>query len=371
EAQKELERRRAELAAGSGLPVCQHPAPTAPSPTQGQPDPAPAAASSASHNYNYAMLARQHSPAPRASQHPDTDRPAIKTYPTLNAAFYANNPAAGRVWYLLRWLDPMGRGWLDLAEVKKRLTEGSERVYCGRRLRQILNKENGRLWDLTANGRIRYKSPAKVAAALDCGRFTGNPVDIPLHVFLGGIKQVRAHFYASYHSGRKENNPISRRTLRELTGVPESTQRVYDKVAGVTAVCNWSIENNTREHVENAAWKHGRGIFEFTDWQGKVGERGRKYLAVRLPNSYETTQAKSPKGRQKKINRAIDLVIKRARGIGSSVNRIYFPNGNAAVKAYNRNPEHDHYYKLALPDSKKPSKLTSGRLMLWDCIGAL
>ena len=58
---------------------------------------------------------------------------------------------------------------------------------------------------------------------------------------LGGIRQVRAHFYASYHSSRRESNPISREVLRELTSVPERTQREYEQAADVACQRNIAV----------------------------------------------------------------------------------------------------------------------------------
>ncbi|HET6443402.1 MAG TPA: hypothetical protein VFI27_02390, partial [candidate division Zixibacteria bacterium] len=219
---------------------------------------------------------------------------------------------------------------------------------CGwRRLRQLLTQGEKFFWTRDGVGRLWINGPAKVAQALGCNRLKGKPIALPVAVLLGGIKKVRAHFYASFHSGRHTTNPISREALRELTGVAERTQQVYDQAAKIDQRRNMAIgEKYKKTYAEERAWQQGRGVFRFIDSNGYQGRKGQEYLAWHLPNSYQGPHEKRSKGRQKKINRQLrDLVMKGMRGNGpEKVDRVFWSHGAAAGRAYNRNPGIDAYW---------------------------
>ena len=225
--------------------------------------------------------------------------------------------------------------------------QSSLRVCGWRRLRQILNQGEDLFWTRDRTGRLWINGPAKVAQAIGCNRLKGKPIALPITALLGGIKQVRAHFYASFHSGRHTNNPISREALRELTGVAERTQQVYGQTAKIDQQRNVAVgEKYKKIFAEERAWQQGRGVFRFIDSNGYQGRKGQEYLAWHLPNSYHGPHEKCCKGRQKKINRQLrDLVMKGMRGNGpEKVDRVFWSHGAAAGKAYNRNPVIDAYW---------------------------
>ena len=66
------------------------------------------------------------------------------------------------------------------------------------------------------------------------------------------MQEVRAHFYASFHSGRAmSNNPVSRASLRELTGVPERTQLAYEKAVKLQPRRNLAVgERSSKAALE-------------------------------------------------------------------------------------------------------------------------
>ena len=274
----------------------------------------------------------------------------VKVYPSLAQAMLQTELAApGRVYWLLKHLDPQGRGWLSVDDIRFHLTnkQSSLRVCGWRRLRQLLTQGEDLFWTRDGVGRLWINGPAKVAQELGCYRFKGKPIGLPLAVLLGGIKEVRAHFYASFHSGRHTNNPISREALRELTGVAERTQQVYDQAAKIDQQRNMAVgEKYKKIFAEERAWQQGRGVFRFIDSKGYQGRKGQEYLAWHLPNSYHGPHEKRCKGRQKKINRQLrDLVMKGMRGNGrDAVEQLFWANGAAAGGAYNRNPKSDAYW---------------------------
>jgi len=272
---------------------------------------------------------------------------------------------------LLRYLDQEGQGWLPIDFIQEKLTANdSELRVCGRRqFRNLLQQGRGVFWERAcpepAEGdkacpeslpracrggrgeRVWFKSAAKVAAALGVERLSGHPVQLPIEALLGGIGQVRAHFYASFHGGRRSENPVSRSKLEEITHVPERTQRIYEQTAGVNSQHNIAIgPQYSEKEVQERAWRHGRATFNFIDKEGKQGPAGQNYVAWRLPNSYEGCHEPSPKGRQKKINQQLrELVMKGMRANGrEKVERLFWANGAAAGKGYNRNPGIDAYW---------------------------
>jgi hypothetical protein len=224
--------------------------------------------------------------------------------------------APGRVWLLLQHLDTQARGWLWVDDVREKLTnkQSPTRVCGWRRLRQILSQGENVFWTRDRSGRIWIRGSARVAMALYVDRLVGKPVELPLPALLGGIGDVRAHFYASFHSGRRDSNPITRQKLRELTGVPERSQHDYERQAGVDSQRNMTIgERYSVKEVQERAWRHGRAAFHFVDIQGKQGKPGREYIAWHMPNSYQGPHDPCCKGRQKKINRQLRETIERPR----------------------------------------------------------
>ena len=278
--------------------------------------------------------------------------------------------APGRLWLLLRYIDREGRGWISLEQAQDELCHKESALrLCGRRqLRNLLRQGQDIFW-LRDKERLWLKSAGRVAVALGVERLRDRPVALPLSTLLGGIGQVRAHFYASFHSGRPANekektgSPINRATLEKITHVPARTQRLYEERAGVLCQANMAIgERLTQQNLQERAWRHGRATFLFNDHEGKQGPAGGRYVAWRLPNSYKGPHATSPKGRQKKINRQIDLVNSRAQGndldravvrsrttTPGTVDRLFHTNGQKAGRAYNRDQSQDIYWPAGRP----------------------
>ncbi|MCA9873057.1 MAG: hypothetical protein KC441_05365 [Anaerolineales bacterium] len=273
----------------------------------------------------------------------------VKLYPDIALGMLRQEQTAvGRIWLLLRALDPQGRGWLYVDDVRAMLSrKGSTLRVCGwRRMRSLLQEGEGTFWQRDKT-RIWLYSTARVATSLNVPRLTHWPVYLPLTVLSAGIGTVKAHFYASFHSGRRGGKPISRDTLENITGIPGRTQRVYEKVAGVVTQHNIAIgERYTPENVQKRAWLHGNACFGFTDHHGCQGPKKRRYIAWHLPNSYEGCHRRSPKGRMKKINRQIDLVNRRAQGNGMR-KRLFYANGAQAAKAHGRSMTVDAFWYSA------------------------
>ena len=182
--------------------------------------------------------------------------------------------------------------------------------------------------------RLWLRSVAKVAAALGLTHLSGHPVALPIHILTRPIGEVKAHFYASFHSGRNhDHQPIARTTLSQLSGVSHQTQRQYEKRAGVRPRTNFALgELATAENREERSWKQGTGVFLFTDYRGQHGPAQTAYLAWQLPNDYTGPHDRQPKRRHKRLNRQLaDLRLQGTAGNGH-FQRTFFADGCAAVK---------------------------------------
>ena len=274
----------------------------------------------------------------------------VAVYPSLLLAMLKQDQeTAGRVYLLLRYLDTNGRGWFHIDEIRERLTrkESPLKVMGWRRLRQVFRQGESVFWERDSKGRLWLRSALKIALELDCHRLKGKRVDLPLKALLGGIGAVRAHFYASFHSGRRSDNPISRDTLEDITGLCPRTQRAYDRLAGVKRQQNIAVgPKHTEITAKEQYWQRGRAVFAFVDSQGQRGTKNRHYLAWQLPNSYQAPHRQRSKGRQKKINQQLAKLVNH--GVQatdqSEVDKLFWPDGAAAGRAYSRDQELDAYW---------------------------
>lgn len=262
--------------------------------------------------------------------------PSLALSPDLALALLNHNRVAeSRIWFLLRYLDEKGRGWITVAEARQQLSEQTSSWFvCGwRQLRILLAQGDGLFWRREGE-RLWLCSLVKVAAALGLTRLSGHPVALPLSILTQPIGMVKAHFYASFHSGRNaEHQPIARATLCQLSGLSPQTQRSYEKRAGVRPQANFALgELATPENQEETAWQQGHAFFPFHDKNGQHGRANSTYLAWQLPNDYTGPHQRQSKRRHKRLNRKLaDLRQQGTVGNGPFRKR-YFGNGCDAIK---------------------------------------
>ncbi len=279
------------------------------------------------------------SPAPNEEhEEAETYVATVRVYPSLaHAAIQQGCVPALRVWLLLRHLDGRGGGWVETKRAFERLSKKASPLHiCGkRRLSQIVREGGGVFWT-RRDGRLWLTGAAKLCGRLNVIHLDGRTVTLPLAALTGRLKLCRAHLYATVHSRRRDPAPIARVTLTHITGACERSQREYDALLKVERTASYHLgEKYTTDNLIESHWQHGNG-FEFIDAHGRHGRKGASYIARRLGNTYTVTQqAQTATGRKKKINRYLnDLVKKQAQGNEQSkVERLYFPNGAAAVKA--------------------------------------
>jgi hypothetical protein len=291
--------------------------------------------------------------------------------------------APGRIWLLLRHIDDEGKGWMKAEMARQHLTNKQSPLFvCGpRQLRNLLRAGDNIFWQRD-NDRIWLKSFANTAVALDLSRLHGRTVQLPLNILLQSIGTVRAHLYATFHSGRSKSStaanqpsirPISRKTLKKLSSATRRTQRLYEKRAGVRQKTNYALGPcHTAEKEQRAAWQLGRAYFRFHDQKGTVGKPGQAYLAWQLPNSYTGPHDIESKSHRRRINRQLtDLLTIGITGNGEAAadaddgyrKKMFYQHGSTAAKDYNRQPNQDIYWSSRVGQN--------GRYRLWHSFPAL
>lgn len=275
------------------------------------------------------------------TSNPTTAR-TIPIPPTLARTLLKQERTAdGRVWLLLRHLDSQGRGWHTREFATKQLAgKESEWRICGKRqLRNLLRRGNGLFWVLDRD-RIWLRSQARVAHALGLRRMEKHSVSLTPADLTGSIGPVRAHLYAAFHS-KRDARPISRASIQAVTGASRSSQRNYERAAGVRIRPNYALlaPITTPIDTKEAAWRYGRACFELTDHKGRHGKPGTRYMARQLPNSYHSPQTTQRTGSSRRVNRTLrDLLQLGTTGNGTAtIERIYCNTVQEALRgAVNR-----------------------------------
>ena len=244
----------------------------------------------------------------------------IKLYPDIGLGMLRQEMTApGRLWLMLQALDETGRGCISISTAKELLV-GEKAIWplCGQRQWRNLLHLGERVFWTRDKEFIWLRSTARVGLALGVQHLRGRPVAVPLTAMLGGIGPFRAHLYAAFHSGRSKETsrgrqvmPIARVTLGNLCGVGVSSQRASEKEKKIHVQANFAVGAVVTEEMrETRAWEQGAALFELSDYLGRQGAKGQRYLAWQLPNSYLGQHQHRPKGRQKRINRKLkDLVM--------------------------------------------------------------
>ena len=275
---------------------------------------------------------------------------SIKLYPDIGLALLRTERVAdGRLWLLLRALDENGRGvWTRQAAYDALTCDDAPHRLCSERhLRKLLERGEGLFWHQDGQKRIWLHSQAKVAAALEIGRLRLKPIALPLAILCQPIGDVRAHFYASFHSirssGDKAALPISRQRLTALSGACPRTQQTYDARAAVKVeTCIAVGREVTAVNSHEEAWQNGRASFSLKDHLGKRGERGKVYHARRLPNSYSGPHAASGHG-CRRLNRQLTDLRQKGAGNGQGTQsekqtwtQLYAADGAAGAKVWSK-----------------------------------
>ena len=253
------------------------------------------------------------------------------------AALRSGESCHYQLWLALRLLDATGSGHVALSAAKDALTEESSDsfMYQVPRLKQLLAEGNGRFWHIDEE-RLWLRSTVRVAHVLGVTRLNGRFFTIAKDEIVGGTAVFRAHCYAAWLSNH--TNPMSQATIERLTGLTPRTQRRYCQLANIEVQQNITIgpAAHTADRQE-IAWQHGN-TFEFTDYRGQQGPAHRRYIAWHLPANYAVNGPQGSRRQQKRHNQQLaGLATTETPGNGQFAGtRLFFANGKAAAKAYNR-----------------------------------
>jgi len=267
--------------------------------------------------------------------------PSLKVYADLNVAALERKEAKFlRVWYLIRHINLRGRGWVWFDDLKTFCLE--HQIMSKDSLRQTLRDGDGTWWvivDYPDRGRkVCLRGIRRICEHLEIGRVRRTPVMLPLDVFRK-IGDFKAHVYSTMFNGN--NKPMSRQTIKAISGVSARSQRNYEKRAKVETTQNWA-----RSKLPHRLSRAALGQGEYQRY-----ERGDWYLYKRLPDTRASHYPMARRGMVRRINRLLlsgrDYLIKYAMSKGRSsfwdsyqgradFFRRYFDKARQILKARNR-----------------------------------
>lgn len=304
----------------------------------------------------------------------------MKLYPDIVFAAKNNPETAGmiggvKLFFIAKHFDRVaGSGIIHEKEFKKffRRYVGLSRATYYRWRKQAL--ELGLFVPGVTNRDYLILSWERAAVAIECRRI-GHPVEVSLDRF--AASQDLSEVWAGYmkrHEPRKatekapaeKQHVIAKATLRELTGVPESTQRRYEEKAGIEKNPNFAIIcSDPVRKPELAQTEQAQGFY---------CKNGKHYK--RLGNTYRApSRIKACKpGRTSKVNRAISAKLSPRAGSSQEERslRLYYtprikqvnnekkPNSLMDIKVTPREQIEKKLKKLAGMDTeKRPVRLFS------------
>lgn len=216
----------------------------------------------------------------------------IKVHASILLQAEANGQPIGgyRVWFLAKDWEQGGAGYIPAKEFKEYLKElGIAKSTYSRWIKEAYRLG---LFQKAAPGLIKLASWEKAGKLAGCEKLD-NPVTLEIDKF------INAGWMSFVFAGFEKNHEgiVARATLKELTGVPERTQRYRERRAGVENQANYASFGKVKDNPEQAIQAYGEpGYYQ------QAGEVRR-----RLPNSRTVPECvqKAKKGRIKKINKAL------------------------------------------------------------------
>ena len=241
----------------------------------------------------------------------------IKTYPELSlAAIRRKKDKLIRVWYLMRHIDKEGSARVLKNDLRAFVKE--QEIISQETLRKTLLNGDNQLWNIKRTKKgitYRYRSLEKAAIFLNA--VPTRAVMIPLSAF-SKLGRMRAQFYSSLFI--TITNPIARATICRVWGIKKTTQRRYQKVAGVKV-----IRNIAKEEIDpEEGWGETKeGSFVYY-------ENGKWLLIQDLPNSYRSNLKRAPRGMVTRVRKWLWSLRDQGR---ESNHRRYFDRAKDALRS--------------------------------------
>jgi predicted DNA-binding transcriptional regulator len=224
------------------------------------------------------------------------DSKRIKIYPDIMlAAARGKNGGAVRLFFLAKHFNAGGCGTIPAKALRRyvikdlKVKRGTYDIWLARAAHIGIIQRQGK--------NLKLAGYAAAAVIVGCDRI-GRGEYMPLEKFIkkGWLGYVWA---AWIKSKGLEDRPISRRTMRELSGIPERTQRLYDKQAGIKKQANYA-KDTTRPG--------SKGMIDYINEfeQDKIKSKAflnNGEITWRLPNCYKTKHIEeAARGRLRRIN---------------------------------------------------------------------
>jgi hypothetical protein len=238
---------------------------------------------------------------------------AVKIIPELaEASLRAKTDKGFALWCELRALNCTGSSRLVLRDTLAALVPG---VYSLASFYRILKAGNGYFWRIwqADNKHPQVKIELyglKAVAILLNVQHLSSPREIPADKFIG--RQVkRAQLYSSFFKPKQyKTNPISRQTLQDITSIPRTSQKRYDRLAKNHRIANFAVQDDGEGHLSPQV--------------DLVEGKQRQYLKVRrLGNIYHSEAQVCSKGLAKKISSQLRQGSYK-KGEGPYVRRFFF-----------------------------------------------
>ena len=194
------------------------------------------------------------------------DALGVRVFPELaHAALRCGLEGRLATWAVLRTQSGAGVGWVERDAALAALVTG--RGVTRDHAARLLDAGVPNFWKLS-KGRVWLSAPDKVAAQLGVERVSAAR-DLDPEDLRSGRAALRAALYATVYRVDERGSPLTRRKVREITGVPASTQRRYDRWGHTELV---STVNVVLTHVDEGV---ARSIPDaYPGWGFHIGRHG-------------------------------------------------------------------------------------------------
>jgi hypothetical protein len=279
----------------------------------------------------------------------------IRIYPELLVKAITKKLAgAVRLWALMRDFDKAGSGKVNSQEFKNyliSLKKPTSTIY-----RWISEALKLSLISETKKNEYYYIGLAQCALKIGASKVSFS-VDVPLDKLIN--KGWRSIVWGAYLVQFKRL--ISREALFDLTGIQRQTQRQLEiglpKELKIQYIKNYLDEDVTEAHSEAYQKYHGGKAIV-------INER----LVRRLPDTKKTQFKRNSKGRIRKAQSSINLVLKYQQGNDARIEKLYYASLKGALqrsKKHERDEQKPDIFYLS--DTSNQDKLG---LHIYKAIGA-
>lgn len=243
-------------------------------------------------------------------------------------AFHHKQTREMSLWYCLRAIDYPGSGIVSQSTAMETLERHFG--FSRRTAQALLHKGDGELWQ-TANSKLGpiviLRGIFRLTGFLGVANLTSTYFrEVPSYRFNTNVKRKAELFASVLATPGIDRNPISRAALREITGVPKTTQLRYEKIACITKETNIAVMRTETGVIPYKMWVEGKN---------------RRYLVnEQLPNTYESSQQAGRRGILKRLARKVRCSETRD---AQHFSRRYFSDGKKLLRAVSRAGPKDHH----------------------------